>query len=204
MGVLRNDPKLRKAYMAYQNDGVLDVFVGWCVFLAGLLMFTEIFWMAGVYVALITPLFLSFKETITVPRLGRDELDEASIRNSMAVQPLLIVGFGLLALLGLVLLLLIAGATVVEGARNTVLTIAGLIVALTVLAGFAAVGFVYQAPRWYAYVALAVALAALAWSTGLALPWVIMAVGSAIALSGSFYLFRFLLSHPLLPLGQRP
>ncbi len=202
MSILRNDPKLRQAYMAYQDDGVLDVFVGWCVFLAGLLMFTEIFWMAGVYVAIVTPLFLSFKESVTVPRLGHDELPMANARR--AVRPLFIGGMALVVLLGLVLLYLLVGVTAAGGLRETLLTLAGGVVGAFVLAGFAAMGYFYNAPRWYAYGGLAIVLALLAWSTGLALPWVIMAVGSAIALTGSVYLFRFLRSHPLLPLGQRP
>ena len=204
MGILRNDPKLRKAYMAYQNDGVLDVFVGWCVFLAGLLMFTEIFWMAGAYVALVTPLFLSFKETVTVPRLGRDELAGNSDRKTAALQPKLAIGVALLALLGLAVLFVFVSGNIADGARDVVLTIAGGVVAIVVVSGFAVMGYIYRAPRWYAYGALAIALTALAWATGLALPWIIMALGSAIAMTGSAYLFRFLRSHPLLPLGQRP
>lgn len=204
MGILRNDPKLRKAYMAYQNDGVLDVFLGWCVFLAGLMMFTEIFWMAGAYVAIITPLFLSFKESITVPRLDGDELTQASGPKLRAARPLLVGGFTLIALMGLAVLFVFVVASAAEGLRDIMLTIAGGVMALAVLSGFAVLGYIYNAPRWYAYGALAIVLAGLAWSTGLALPWVIMAVGAAIALTGSFYLFRFLRNHPLLPLGQRP
>jgi hypothetical protein len=205
MSILRNDPKLRKAYMAYHNDGVLDVFLGWCVFLAGLLMFTKIFWMAGVYVAIVTPLFLSFKESVTVPRLGDDELDQASNRDKGAAYPLMLFGgFGLMALTGLVVFILLVVTKRADVAADTVLIIAGGIAALTVLAVFAVMGYVYNVPRWYAYGVLTVILALLAWATGLALPWVIMAIGSVIALTGSVYLFRFLRSHPLLPLGQRP
>lgn len=204
MSILRNDPKLRRAYMAYQDDGVLDVFIGWCVFLAGLLMFTKIFWMAGAYVAMVTPLFLSFKESVTVPRLGHVELSEVNARRTPAGRPLLVGGLALVVLLGLVLLYLLVGARASEGLRDIMLTLSGGFIAVLVLAGFTAMGHVYNAPRWYAYGALAVVLGLLAGVTALALPWVIMAVGSAIALTGSGYLFRFLRSHPLLPLGQRP
>ena len=55
MARLQNSQKLRTLYMTYQNDGVLDVFIGWCIFLAGLMLFTEMFWMAGVYVAIFAP-----------------------------------------------------------------------------------------------------------------------------------------------------
>jgi hypothetical protein len=204
MSILRNDPKLRKAYMAYQDDGVLDVFIGWCVFLAGLLMFTKIFWMAGAYVVLVTPLFVSFKESVTVPRLGHDELSQVNERQAKALRPLFAGGLALIVLLGLVLFYLLVGASEAAGLRQVLLNISGGVIAAFVLAGCAVIGRVYDAPRWYAYGALAVLLSLLAWATGLALPWVIMALGSAIALTGSAYLFRFLRSHPLLPLGQRP
>jgi hypothetical protein len=203
MSILRNDPKLRKAYMAYQDDGVLDVFIGWCVFLAGLLMFTKLFWMAGAYVVLVTPMFLSFKESITVPRLGHDELSQVNERQPAAVRPLFAGGLALIVLLGLVMLYLLAGASAAAGLREVLLTISGGVIAVFVLASFAVMGYMVNAPRWYAYGALAIVLALLAWSTGLALPWVIMAAGSAIALTGSVYLFRFLRSHPLLPVGRR-
>jgi hypothetical protein len=204
MSILRNDPKLRKAYMAYQNDGVLDVFIGWCVFLAGLLMFTEIFWLAGAYVALVAPLFISFKESITVPRLGRDELDEATGFRTPGLQTLLVAGIAVFALMGAVLLVLLLGSGAAEGLRGLIAAVAGSIAAVGVLGGMAAVGYLYNSPRWYVYVVVTITLSALAWATGLALPWVIMGVGSVIAFTGSFYLLRFLRSHPLLPLGQRP
>jgi hypothetical protein len=204
MSILRNDPKLRKAYMAYQDDGVLDVFIGWCIFLAGLLMFTKIFWMAGAYVVLVTPMFVSFKESVTVPRLGHDELSLANERRPNGARPLLVGGLALIVLLGLVLFYLLAGANASAGMRQMLLNVSGSVIAVFVLSGFAVMGYFTNAPRWYAYGALAVLLALLAWSTGLALPWIIMAVGSAIALTGSVYLFRFMRSHPLLPLGQRP
>lgn len=204
MGILRNDARLRKAYMSYQNDGVLDVFIGWCIFLAGLLMFTEIFWMAGAYVALIAPMFLSFKESVTVPRLGSDELDEAAGRKIANLSAAFIAGMITFALLGLVVLVLLVGARSSSGAGALLLPAAGGIVAVVVLGGFALLGYLFRAPRWYAYGALAVVLSALAWATGVELPWIIMAVGALIALTGSVYLFRFLRSHPSLPISQRP
>jgi len=204
MSILRNDPKLRKAYMAYQNDGVLDVFIGWCVFLAGLLMFTEIFWLAGAYVAIVTPLFISFKESITVPRLGRDELDEATGRKTPNLGTMVGAGIAVFALLGALFLVLFMGSGATAGVRGLIAAAAGSVAAIGVLGGFAAVGYLYKSPRWYVYVVVSITLAALAWATGLALPWVIMGVGSVIAFTGSYYLLRFLRSHPLLPLGQRP
>ena len=56
VGILKDDPKLRKVYMSYHNDGVLDVFIGWCIFLAGLMLFTEMVWMVGVYAAIMAPM----------------------------------------------------------------------------------------------------------------------------------------------------
>ena len=203
VGILKSDAKLRKVYMSYHNDGVLDVFIGWCVFLAGLMLFAELLWMVVVYVAIMAPMLWSFKETVTVPRLRREELDLISGRRTANLAPALIAGLLGFTVLGLVLVILLGGTLTARGS-DLLSTIAAGIAAVSALAAFLILGYTFRAPRWYVYGALALILAALARSTGLALPWVIMAVGALMAVTGSLYLLRFLRSHPLLPLGQRP
>jgi hypothetical protein len=204
MGILKNDPKLRKVYMSYHNDGVLDLFIGWCIFLAGLMLFTEMVWMVGVYAAIMAPMLWSFKETVTVPRLRREELESLTVRHNGKLAPTLVAGLLAFTVLGLVVLVLVLGRfqTAIDG--ELLFTIAAGVAAVAALGAFLYLGYTFRAVRWAVYGLLAVGMAALARGSGLELPWVIMAIGALMALTGSFHLLRFLRSHPLLPLGQRP
>ncbi|HSH14181.1 MAG TPA: hypothetical protein VLA15_10540, partial [Desulfurivibrionaceae bacterium] len=107
MGRLQTDTKLRQLYMSYQNDGVLEGFIGWCIFLAGRMLFTEMVWMVGVYAALFAPMLWNFKETVTVPRLKRQELDESAARRTTMLGAALLAALVGLVVLGLVLLVLL-------------------------------------------------------------------------------------------------
>ena len=196
MGVLKNDQKLRKVYMSYHDDGILDVFIGWCIFLAGLMLFTELFWMVGVYAALMAPMLWNFKETVTVPRVRQEELDPVAGGRSAKLAPTLVAGLLAFTVLGVVLLVLLLGKSQTALNSDLLFSIAAGVAAVSALGAFLLLGYVYGA--------LAIIMAALARAAGLELPWVIMALGASMALTGSVYLFRFLRSHPLLPLGQRP
>ena len=139
MGILRKDEKVRRLYMAYFDDGILDLFVGWIVFFAGLIVFVI-------------------------------------FRSSALTQAM----------------------------REMALLFASGVVAATILGGFLAIGRIHRAPRWYAYAAMTVLFAALAWGLQIGLPWVIMAIGAMISLGGTIYLARFLLNHPVLSKKERP
>ncbi|HSG17817.1 MAG TPA: hypothetical protein VLE70_16045 [Anaerolineae bacterium] len=204
MGRLQTDTKLRQLYMSYQNDGVLEVFIGWCIFLAGLMLFTEMVWMVGVYAALFAPMLWNFKETVTVPRLKRQELDESAARRTTMLGAALLAALVGLVVLGLVLLVLLLGESRFAPSSDLMRFGAVGVAAAFALGAFLVLGYVFRAPRWYAYGALAVIFFAVAHATGLAFPWSIMAIGALIALTGSVILLRFLRSHPLLPMGRRP
>lgn len=204
MGKLLSDDRLRRLYMNYLNDGIADIFAGWIIFFAGLMLFTELFWMAGVYVAVFLPIVWSIKEKVTMPRLRREELNPKLAERSTR----LLLGFlilGLLALLlGLVTVFIFGRGQGAAASREvTSLAFAGLI-AVAVLGGFVVVGSIHRSPRWYGYPVVAVAFGWLAWGLGIDLPWVLMAFGAVMAATGSLTLARFLRSHPVLPDKQRP
>ncbi len=204
MAKLQTDERLRRLYMAYANDGLLDLFAGWIIFLAGLMLFTELFWMAGIYVAAFLPLAWTAKEKVTLPRLRREELSPAVARQTATIKVILVAGLALSSFLGLVVLFLFQRSAITPAARETVLFISAGVVAAAILGGFVFVGRACRAPRWYAYAALAAVFAALAWALQAGLPWVIMAVGAVMALTGAVCLVRFLRSHPVLPEEERP
>ena len=141
---------------------------------------------------------------MTVPRLRREELDEASGRTTADLGAAVLAGLLGLAVVGLVLLVLLLGDSRFAPSSDLLRYGAVGFAAVVSLGAFLIMGYALRAPRWYAYGALAVILVALARATGLAFPWSIMAIGALIALTGSVLLLRFLRNHPLLPLSLRP
>lgn len=204
MGKLRNDEKLRHLYMSYIDDGILDLFAGMLALFAGILFFSDMFWMAGVYVAIFLPVVWSFKEKVTMPRVRPEELNPVMARkSSMLLGVFLLAGLFLLVLVVLAVFLLQPGeATPLT--RNLISVVLSDLIGASILGGFLLVGYFYRAPRWYAYAALALLLGALTWQLDIGLPWLIFALGAVIALTGAVCLYRFLRSHPVLPEGQRP
>ena len=204
MSSIRSDEKLRGLYMGYLNDGIMDIFVGAIVLFAGFALFTDFVWMAAIYVAIFLPVVRAVKEKITYPRVRQEELKPTSSKQSRSLILGVLFGLLLVLFLGAIIFFLLQ-----NGERNVfegfpiILASIGL-VALTLLGGFFFVGYQFQAPRWYGYAAVVVAAAGLAWLLGIGLPWVLIACGSVIAVSGSICLVRFLRSHPVLPDEERP
>jgi hypothetical protein len=190
--------------MSYLDDGILDIFVGCIALLAGLMFFSDMFWMAGAYVAIFLPIVWSVKEKVTMPRLRKKELDPVAARRSSKILVALIAGLLLFVILGLVFFLLFQNPDMAAETKRLLLLGAAGVVAAAVLGGFLFVGAIHHAPRWYGYAAVALIFSALAWWLQIGLPWVIVAIGSVMAVTGAVYLAHFLRSHPVLPEGERP
>lgn len=203
MGKLRQDERLRRMYMSYIDDGILDVFVGGIALLAGLMLFSDMIWMAGIFVAIFLPLVWSVKEKVTIPRLRKEELDPNTARRSSKILALFLVGLLLFAILGLLYFLLFQNPDLAMQTKGLLLFGAAGMVAAAVLGGFLFVGTIYHAPRLYAYAAVVMLFSTLAWWLGISLPWVIIAIGAIMALTGVVYMVRFTRSHPILPVGER-
>ena len=204
MGKLRNDEKLRHLYMSYIDDGILDLFAGMLALFAGLLFFADMFWMAGVYVAIFLPVVWSFKEKVTMPRLRPEELNPAVAQKSAKLLGVFLAAGLFLLVLGILVFLLIKPGEATPLTRNLLSVVLSGLIGASILGGFLLVGHFYRAPRWYAYAALAFLLGVLTWWLNIGLPWLIFALGAVITLSGAVCLWRFLRDHPVLPEGQRP
>lgn len=204
MAKLRSDESARRLYMSYIDDGVIDMFAGWTIFFAGLMMFTDMVWMAGASVAIFLPIVWSVKETVTMPRVRLEEVDRAASRRTGRM----LIGFliaGLLVfLLGLVVFLLIDNPELTTINRDVVLYGAAGLVGLTVLGLLVVVGAVHRAPRWYVYAIAVTLFASLAWVLKIGLPWLLIASGVMMIVTGTVYMIRFLRNHPVLPEEERP
>ena len=67
----------RKAYLSYHEDGIIDLMIGFNLINAALWVLAEMPWLTGSMIAIMTPLYLQLKKSITVPRLGHVEFSES-------------------------------------------------------------------------------------------------------------------------------
>ena len=89
------------------SDSIPDMFIGWIVILAGLMLLTDFVWMAGVYFAIFLPVLWSTKEKVTVQRLRGEELKPVTVNQSSIMIVGLILGLLLTTLIALVVFLLL-------------------------------------------------------------------------------------------------
>jgi hypothetical protein len=61
----------RRAYTSYHGDGLADILVGLCLFIASLYAYVEMIWLMGSMVAVMTPMYMVMKKKYTVPRIGQ-------------------------------------------------------------------------------------------------------------------------------------
>jgi len=61
----------RRAYLSYHGDGLADILVGLCLFIASLYAYVEMIWLAGSMVAVMAPMYMAMKKKYTFPRLGQ-------------------------------------------------------------------------------------------------------------------------------------
>jgi hypothetical protein len=61
----------RRAYISYHGDGLADILVGLCLFIASLYAYVEMIWLAGSMVAVMAPMYMTMKKRYTFPRIGQ-------------------------------------------------------------------------------------------------------------------------------------
>ena len=61
----------RRAYLSYHEDGLVDILVGICLFIASLYAYVEMIWLAGSMVAVMTPMYMVMKKKYTFSQIGQ-------------------------------------------------------------------------------------------------------------------------------------
>ena len=61
----------RRAYLSYHGDGLAEILVGICLFIASLYAYVEMIWLAGSMVAVMAPMYMVMKKRYTFPRIGQ-------------------------------------------------------------------------------------------------------------------------------------
>lgn len=182
----------------YNDDGLAEMCIGAGILLAGLTVSQEspaaILWLLPAVVAMTLA-----KKGITEPRLKWSEIDPAMVRRAAADT-----GYSTSrAATKAVTLLAVAIAFVLyellarsksdlspDFRQQPVFLVVGVVGAC-----FGA-GYQYRAPRLVTYGALAAVLFFISLLSGLSLRSITIFTGLVMVVTGSFYLFRFLQSHP--------
>lgn len=182
----------RKAYLAYHQDGIVDILIGATVIGLGLwritanIIFTSLTWLSF-------SLYVGLKRTITIPRFGFVRFDDAQRK----VQASLLMGLLILLLLSVAGLFFFAQPDrlppslvmfmrkfhefVFGGVGALSLVIFGLLFGIRRVSGY---GIFMLLALWIAI--------QLGWPGGLTL----VAIGSVILLVGLAYLVRFIRTYP--------
>lgn len=181
--------KDNRKYMLYHQDGLLDIFVGLVIVLAGASLLGEMFWMTGAWVAIFAPLWISARRSITYPRVPEPEAVPTQNFTYLLI---------FLLLIGVLVLSLTVGLTFMVGFERVPALRAFLDSNLLLVlgAGQAAMLLIpaifMRVHRFYAYAALTLAVYALAQLLGWAFWTATILAGVVMALCGMLVLLRFL------------
>jgi hypothetical protein len=181
----------RKAFVSYQQDGLLDLFLGMLLLVWGLTMEPRLGGMGGVWFVVLFPIFLLARRRITYPRLGYAQFTKER-RNRRRLVAL----FTATALLGLMVAFLWSSQSF-PGLRDwlhryIVIFFGGLIAAVLLFkAGISGIRRLYL----YATVIL-ISFAAAQWSS-VHFRYSFIISGAVILISGVVVLTRFLRRYPV-------
>ncbi len=92
----------RRAYLSYHGNGLADILVGICLFIASLYAYIEMVYLAGSMIAVMIPIYMSMKKKHTFPRLGQVTFSKSRKGRSKNTY-LFLIGMNIVFLLGGVL-----------------------------------------------------------------------------------------------------
>jgi len=191
----------RRAYLSYHQDGILDMFIGFNILLFGMWMLADMAYLAGAFVAIFTPIYAQVKKQITVPRLGYIKFAPSRMAKSKRTVLLLVIAGALAFISGVLLFIttqrgILAPIQLLIEYGMIVIGVAGMVL-------LAAVAYVSEIRRLYAYSALFFAMFAGGYFLTIPFVYYIMTLGAVIMLAGLYLLIRFLRTYPL-PTGEAP
>ena len=189
----------RRAYMAYHQDGLWDIFLGLCLLGFGIAMLLDMTAFAGITPALVVPIILSLKQRITIPRLGHAKFlpERRAVERAQLVGMVILGGLVLSMIAGLLIFVMndtLPAELYTWLKANFAPAFGGLAaLALTIVA------LVSRVTRLLAYAALIfIAFAGGHW-LNITFPVMVTVVGSGIIAIGLVILFRFLGKYPKPP-----
>ena len=142
----------RRAYLSYNEDGLIDLVVGIGLFVVSLYAYIDMIWLAGSMVVVLTPTYMGMKQRYTFPRIGQVTFSKGRTRRSKNSMYFLVLVNVIGVLLGLAfwmgfsgdtrpqwMLLMIENFPIVIGVSGAVI--------------WAVLGYITELTRFYRYAA---------------------------------------------------
>lgn len=190
-------PRDEQKMMAYMDDGIGEIFGGLIIAMFGFYLLSEMVWMAGVFVAIFTPLYISSKRSYTAPRLHL--IDDQRPRKGGFTGLMMVLL--LLGVLSLVIGSLLFGMWQVENVAplvSGVLSNYGWALAGVFAAAiWCVLGYFSETPRFYFYGLLFLLVIGLGMRIGFELPLLVGAMGGFVLAVGFALLYKFTHQYPL-------
>lgn len=189
----------RIAYLSYQQDGIIDLLIGWATLAFGLniamdaSIWTILGWMPILF-------YVPLKNKITVPRLGYVKFDPNRGNPSKRTLSFLILGFLALSVLGIVVFLTSnqEPIPVIDWIREYTLLFYGLIG----IVGFGLAGLISGIQRLYLYALLSLLFMGGGQLIGVEEYVSFFLLGISIFVVGAVLLTRFIRRHPVVIEGS--
>ncbi len=184
----------RKAYTSYHQDGLIDIFIGFTILAFGILMFTDLAWMGGIFAIVAITGYTSAKKVFTIPRIGYVKFVQYKVKMMFAGVMIAII---LTALLGSFAFIAIEIEKGMPLWMSLLVENGLLIIGLSGASFISLFAYVFRIYRLYAYGILTLIIFVAGHFVILPFPHFVVLLGALILLSGLSVLIRFLRKYPI-------
>ena len=190
----------KRTYMAYHQDGLLDIFVGVYVLLFGsgisLMTVTEFstwFVIPAIFPALMVPIWVSAKKQITMPRIGYVKFGSRGANKLMAV----FIGLMVAGLGAFMVFSFSSSQAWALTLRNLIISNGMIIIGISAAAMSSLFGYTMGLNRLHAYGILTLVLFLAGHFIAIPFGYILLAVGLVIIINGFVLLTQFIRKYPL-------
>jgi len=190
----------KRTYMAYHQDGLLDIFVGVYVLLFGsgisLMTVTEFstwFVIPAIFPAIMVPIWVSAKKQITMPRIGYVKFGSRGANKLMAV----FIGLMVAGLGAFMVFSFSSSQAWASTLRNLIISNGMIIIGISAAAMSSLFGYTMGLNRLHAYGILTLVLFLAGHFIAIPFGCILLAVGLVIIINGLVLLTQFIRKYPL-------
>jgi hypothetical protein len=185
----------RKVYVLYHQDGLVDIFIGFFLLATGMMMFTDMAWLAAVFWFAGISSYAAAKKTFTVPRIGYVKFGESKIRRMWTGA---VIALSLSALLGAFAFMETSIGNSIPSWVILLMEYFPLVVGAIGAGVFSLIAYGFRVNRLYVYGILTLTLFAAAnFLVSFPFPYAVVLLGILILFSGAVLMFRFIRKYPL-------
>lgn len=191
----------KRTYLAYHQDGLIDIFVGVYILLFGLsILFSTIsdfsmwFVIPGIFPAIMVPIWISIKKRITMPRIGYVKFGSRGVNKLMAIfLGLMVAGLGLF----MVFTFASESQAWALTLRNLVIPNGMIIIGIGAAMISSLFAYTMGLKRLYAYGLLSLVLFLAGYLTPIPFEYIPVTIGLVVIINGFLILIRFIQKYPL-------